>query len=99
LFHEEKAIPPNASPRSQRWGVILRSYQYHMEYKPGADHQNADCLSRLPLKDTEPVNEDDCMVLMLKEVEEHTLLTADEIAAWTKRDPILANMHEFVLQG
>ena len=89
LFHEEKEIPLTASPRIQRWGVILRGYEYHIEYKPGSEHQNADCLSRLPLRETVPI-EDDCMVLTLKNIEEHTLLTADEIADWTKRDPIIS---------
>ena len=87
-----------ASPRIQRWGVILRGYEYHIEYKPGSEHQNADCLSRLPLRETVPI-EDDCMVLTLKNIEEHKLLTADEIAEWTKRDPIISNVYDFILRG
>ena len=44
-------------------------------------------------------SEDDCMVLTLKNIEEHTLLTADEIADWTKRDPIISNVYDFILRG
>ena len=98
LFHEEKEIPLTASPRIQRWVVILRGYEYHIEYKPGSEHQNADCLSRLPLRETVPI-EDDCMVLTLNNIEEHTLLTADEIADWTKGDPIILNVYDFILRG
>lgn len=98
LFHEEKEIPVNASPRVQRWGVFLRGYDYHMEYRPGADHQNADALSRLPLKETIPAVEDST-VFALREVEEVTLLTAEEVAQWTKYDPVLSHVHEFVLRG
>jgi len=99
LFHEEKQIPMMASPRLQRWAVIMRAYEYSIEYKPGPEHQNADCFSRLPLKETVPVEDEDCTVLALKEVEEHTLLTAEQLADWTKYDPVMSNVHEYILRG
>ena len=98
LFHEEREIPVNASPRVQRWGLQLRGYDYHIEYRPGAAHQNADGLSRLPLKETVR-EEDDGTVFALKRIEEATLLTADEVAHWTRYDPVLSQVHEFILRG
>ena len=98
LFHEEKQIPVMASPRVLRWAVILRAYQYNMVFKAGKEHLNADCLSRLPLPVTDPVEEHET-VLMMREIEDCTLLTADEIAEWTKYDPVLSHVHEYLLRG
>ena len=35
LFGEEKQVPVMASPRIQRWAVIMRAYEYSMQYRPG----------------------------------------------------------------
>ena len=35
----------------QRWALLLSSYRYHISYKAGKLHANADCLSRLPVQD------------------------------------------------
>lgn len=51
LFNEKKSISPMASARIQRWALILAAYDYHIRYKPGKEHANADLLSRLPLPD------------------------------------------------
>ena len=51
LFSESSATPTLASARIQRWALILSAYDYHIEYKPGLQHGNADMLSRLPLPD------------------------------------------------
>ena len=59
---------------------------------------NADCLSRLPLPVTDPVEEHET-VLMMREIEDCTLLTADEIAEWTKYDPVQSHVHEYLLRG
>ena len=53
LFAENKAIPPMAAARIQRWAIILSAYDYTLLYKPGTNNTNADCLSRLPIEKTE----------------------------------------------
>ena len=58
LFGEEKQVPAIASPRIQRWAHILRAYEYTMQYRPGKEHMNADCFSRLPLPVTEVADPD-----------------------------------------
>ena len=48
LFGENKQIPQMVSPRTQRWALMLATYNYTMTYKPGKDIPVADALSRLP---------------------------------------------------
>ena len=52
LFKADKAVPTMASPRIQRWALLLAAYDYELVYKDGQNHCNADGLSRLPLPDT-----------------------------------------------
>ncbi len=53
LFQETSGIPTLASARIQRWALILGAYNYTIEYKPGAEHANADLFSRLPVPETD----------------------------------------------
>lgn len=41
-----------AAARIQRWALILAGYEYEILYKKGKKNGNADCLSRLPLKES-----------------------------------------------
>ena len=52
LFKEDKAVTTMASPRIERWALLLTAYDYDLVYKEGQNHGNADGLSRLPLPDT-----------------------------------------------
>ena len=49
LFGQNKATPPMAVARIQRWALFLSAYNYTIEYRPGSNNANADCLSRLPM--------------------------------------------------
>ena len=49
LFSESRPVPAMASARMQRWALTLNAYKYTITYKSGANHANADVLSRLPL--------------------------------------------------
>ena len=51
LLGEDKAIPGSASPRMQRWALILAGYEYSLKFKAGKNNEKADCLSRLPLQE------------------------------------------------
>ena len=87
LFGEEKQVP-----------VIMRAYEYSMQYRPGKEHMNADCFSRLPLPDTEAADPED-RVLMIEELENCSVLSAQKIGEWTRRDPVMAHVHEYLLRG
>ncbi|XP_048578377.1 uncharacterized protein K02A2.6-like [Nematostella vectensis] len=96
LFHEAKQTPVMASPRIQRWSILMRAYQYHMKYRAGNQHANADCMSRLPLP-VKARTED--RVLMIEELEDCSILTSEQISHWTRKDPVLAHVHEYLLRG
>ncbi len=98
LFSEMRAVPQMASPRIQRWAVTLRAYEYTIVYKEGKYHCNADALSRLPLPEEAEVERLEERVLML-ESSDITLVTADQVKAWTGKDPVLLRVWEMVQNG
>lgn len=50
IFGNKKGLPTLAANRLQRWALILCNYDYNIEYVQSS-HNNADCLSRLPVKE------------------------------------------------
>ncbi|XP_043917844.1 uncharacterized protein K02A2.6-like [Protopterus annectens] len=96
LFNEMKAVPQMVSPRIQRWAVTLRAYEYEIVYKPGTHHSNADALSRLPLPGHLKEEETEDRVLMMEDI---TLVSARELSQWTRKDPVLARVFQWVQQG
>ncbi|XP_024921034.1 uncharacterized protein K02A2.6-like [Cynoglossus semilaevis] len=99
LFGETRCIPPLASARIQRWALKLSAYQYTIVYRAGKDNANADALSRLPLPET-PVTT--CVppetIFLLEKLSE-TPVTAVQIKQWTERDPVMAKVKTYLLQG
>ena len=51
-----------AAARIQRWSLLLSSYQYVIQHRPGTKLLNADALSRLPLPETTPESSTDYAV-------------------------------------
>lgn len=96
LFNEMKAVPQMASPRIQHWAVTLRAYEYEIVYKPGKHHSNADALSRLPLPQPSTEGEHEDRVLMIEDI---TLVWASELSKWTRKDPVLSRVWQFVQHG
>ena len=99
LLKEDHLISPMASGRIQRWALTLANYQYRLQFLPGVRIPHADGLSRLPLTraPTEtPVPEE--VVLSISRLNE-TPVTSRKVREWTARDPILAQILQFVLQG
>ena len=58
IFSPDKGIPVMSAARLQRYAILLSAYQYNIEYRNTNDHANADCFSRLPIKDTVPFEND-----------------------------------------
>lgn len=99
LFNEERAVPPQASARIQRWALTLATYEYTLVFKPTAAHANADALSRLPLQTSPPVVPQPAETVLLMENIEISPLSATHIRTWTRRDPVLSKVLRFVEEG
>lgn len=75
-----------------------RIQQYHVHYKCGELHGNADVLSRLPLLATQadsPVPEE---VVSSLSILDSTPISVDAIAKWIERDPFLSPQVDRPLQ-
>ena len=99
LLNEHKAIPQQAANRIQRWAWILSAYEYTITWRNTFQHVNADALSRLPLPEApghSPVPAE--LVLMMEQLQEAPI-TSTQIAAWTRRDTLMARVLQYVLQG
>ena len=99
LFKADKAVPTMASPKIQRWALLLAAYDYELVYREGCKHGNADGLSRLPLPDTVakvPIPGETILLMSQLEV---LPVGADQIADWTASDPVLQQVLRRVQQG
>lgn len=52
LFKEDEAVPTMASPRIQRWALLLAAYDYELVCREGQNHSNTNGLIWLPLLNT-----------------------------------------------
>lgn len=99
IFQSTSGVPTLASARIQRWALILGTYNYTIEYKPGPAHANADVFSRLPLPDCPqnvPIPGETILVLnMLNALP----VTAAQIRQWTARDPTLSQVRLMLSSG
>ena len=99
IFSETKATPTMASGRIQRWALILGAYSYTISYKPGKENTNADALSRLPLPNTRKEIPEVPEVVHLMEFLDSTPVTSTQIGEWTRHDPVLAKVKDWILTG
>ena len=99
LLGENKAIPLQALPRIQRWALTLSSYSYKIAFKSTTSHCNADGLSRLPLPETPSEPPVPAEVVLLVEHLLDAPVKTQEIRTWTRRDPQLSQVLQFVQQG
>ena len=87
-----------AAARLQRWALTLSAYEYSIVYREGRYHANADGLSRLPVNckiETDVPGE----TILLMEHMDLTPVTSRQIKTWTRKDPILSRVLNYVLQG
>ena len=95
LFSPDKAIPPMASGRIQRWALLLQAYKFTLVHRSGATLGTADALSRLPL----PMVNDSVPVLgewiNLINFLESSPVTALNISQKTRTDPIISKVLKY----
>ncbi|XP_026526821.1 uncharacterized protein K02A2.6-like, partial [Notechis scutatus] len=94
----DKPTPHILSPRMTRWSEFLAAYDYQLQHHPGKAIPHADALSRSPLPEA---IDDPAPTLTALQIE--TLpappLTARDIAAETKKDPVFARVLSWVKRG
>lgn len=98
LFKPDRAIPTMAAARIQRWALILAGYEYEILYKEGKKNGNADCLSRLPLKESVDVPVPGETILLIEHLNS-TPVHAEEIEEWTQLDPLLRQVTFCIKNG
>ncbi len=99
IFDDSKAVPPTASARIQRWALTLSGYTYHIRYRAGREHANADGLSWLPLPEAPAVVPQPAETVLLMEHLASSPVSAAQIRSQTGRDPTLSKVRQFVTQG
>lgn len=90
-----------AAARIQRWALLLRGYQYKLEYRKGSENVNANILSRLPLPAREPENSQMELpeyVLYLLTLEQAPV-RAQELVHLTQKDTLLQHIAKWIVKG
>ena len=94
-----RGIPSLAAARLQRWALLLSAYNYEVVFKPTRAHANVDGLSRLPLPN---VNQSEQLqepsIFNIRQMEA-LLVTAMQLKAATRRDPILSRVMLYTKEG
>ena len=99
LLSECRSTSPQASARVKRWSLYLSMFEYTLTFRNTSAHANADALSRLPLpKKPEDHLEPAELVLLLSHLESSPV-SSTQIAAATRKDPILSTVMQYVSQG
>ena len=97
LLGPKSGIPTLAAARMQRWALILAAYQYDIEYRATAKHANADCMSRLPLKNDNHLSTHD-EVKQVNQLQFDSLpINVEQIRKATRHDPLLARILEYTM--
>ena len=92
----KQTIPSLAAARLQRWALLLAGYSYNIKFKPTSEHQPADALSRLPLKDSTTVgNLPDASNFNIAQIDS----TTAELESATRKDPILSKVLYYTRKG
>jgi len=99
LFNENRAIPPQASSRIQRWALTLAAYEYTLVFRPTTQHGKADAMSRLPLPQKPKETPLSAEFILLVQHLEQSPVTASHIKTWTRRDPLLAHVSRHFHEG
>ena len=99
LFSATKPTPTMASVRIKRWALTLSSYDYEIQYRQGSQQANADGCSILPLPVNAPQIPIPGKTILVMEHLDTTPVAAKRVRLWTKRNPVLSKVLQFVLQG
>ena len=95
-----KPLSPMASTRMARWQTILGNYQYNIVHKIGKLHNNADCLSRLPLPSSPDKQlENEAVQINLLSDLDTSPITAAELKVSFAKDSSLVKVRRYLQTG
>ena len=99
LLDSQKPTSPQASARIRRWSLYLSMFEYKLKFRNTTAHANADALSRLPLPVQPSVKQPPPEIVLLVDHLDNSPVTAHQIKEYTRKDPQLAPIVQFVQQG
>eukprot|EP00731_Ephydatia_muelleri_P008944 Em0004g1282a len=101
LFDPQRGIPMQVSGRIQRWIMTLAVHKYKLVFKKTEEHGNADALSWLPMdgKQIEEEEEIPTELVLLFESLKDSPVDCSQVKHWTKKDPILSQVLQYILAG
>ena len=99
ILGPKQTIPSLVAARLQCWALLLAGHSYNIKFKPTSEHQPADALSRLPLKDSTTVrNLPDASNFNIAQIDS-LLVTTAELESATRKDPILSKVLYYTRKG
>lgn len=102
IFSSKKGEPALVVNRLQRYVMRMSIFDYVVKHKPGKDIGHADCLSRLPIKESpSKVDQEESQIgsLQLLTSQGPKNLNVENIAKETDRDAILSRVRDKVVKG
>ncbi len=99
IFGSRKGIPTLAAARSQRWALLLSTYDYEIQFKATGSHSKADGLSRLLLPVFDSHNGGEVVSLFNVSQVQSLPVTFLQVQQATKRDPVLSKLMRYVREG
>ena len=82
----------------QRWALRLSQFDYEVQYVRGVDMLNSDCMSRLPLSETVPINEPQEVIFTITMLNSMPI-SCHEIMTHTNSDPVLLKLKGYSQKG
>ena len=97
LLSELKGIPSMAAARIQCWAILLSAYNYTLKYHKGIENSNANVFSRFPSNNKDSFSSVTNKIFMTELI--HAPVNSNEVGEFSKRDPIISNVVDYVLSG
>ena len=98
ILGSKKGIPALSAAWTQRWALLLSTYNYDIRFRLTQAHGNADGLSRLPLREDQSCAPDDAMVFNIAQLDALPVCSSD-LMATTRTDPQLSKVLQYVRKG
>ena len=99
LLNEYCVTSPHASARIRQWSLFLSAYEYNLKFRDTLSRANADALSSLTLAVVPPETDTPPEVILLMEHLCDSPVTAHDIQAATRKDPLLSKVLQYVRRG